>query len=271
MKKTGRKTSAVRRKALFRRRAMIWKPLFLWTTVILAAGLLSGCRGNGSAVVIEGGDIAQNGTEAAGETGFPASDASGMTAQGGIQEEITVPVTTQESRICVHVCGQVRSPGVYELAQGSRVWDAVEAAGGLTEEAAPDAVNLAVPVADGSKITIPSQEEVRQAQQRGDAEQGSAEYGAGGQGWYEEPGGEGQPGSEGGTGSQGTGSALVDINRADADQLMKIPGIGQVRAEAIIAYREACGRFETVEDIMKVTGIKDGLFAKIRDYITVGG
>ena len=65
--------------------------------------------------------------------------------------------------------------------------------------------------------------------------------------------------------------ARVNINKADAGQLTAIPGIGQTRAEAIVAYREENGLFGTIEDIMKVTGIKDGLFGKIKDYITVGG
>lgn len=205
--------------------------------VFLPAAGMTGCADKGSAVVIqaESREPEKTGQET-------SSD-----AEQSPEESMETAVAPSVSYLCVHVCGQVNHPGVYELAQGSRVWDAVEAAGGFTEEADPEAVNLAAPVSDGSKITIPSQ-----------GDQGEQE-------WYEEAGER----KENAGGVSGLG--LVDINYADVNQLMTVPGIGQVRAEAVVAYRKEHGSFETIEDIMKVTGIKEGLFAKIRDYITVGG
>lgn len=135
----------------------------------------------------------------------------------------------------VHICGEVEKPGVYELEEGSRVFQAVEAAGGFTEEASQSSMNLAETIADGMQIVILSKEEA-------EAVQAAAEESAAG---------------------------LVNINQASKEQLMALPGIGESRAEDIIRYREESGGFQRIEDIMKVSGIKDAAFQKIKDSITV--
>lgn len=137
------------------------------------------------------------------------------------------------SAIFVYVCGAVKCPGVVELPEGSRVNDALEAAGGFAEDASRDHVNLAARVADGEKLFFPTCEEAASA-----AEEKS-------------------------------GDGLININTASAEELCALPGIGASRAAEIIRYREREGAFETCEDIMKVTGIKTSVYDKIKDRIKV--
>ena len=213
--------------------------LLLWA---MLGGI--GCQDHGSAVIL-GGE----------EPVAEIDDTGRETIQMETSENADVSSDGTAGWIYVHICGQVYQPGVYLLMEGSRVWDAVEAAGGLTEEAQPAAVNLAFCLADGSKITIPSVTE---------AEAGDFD-------WYvvgEGPSGENHLQMEM---SAITESGRVDINRADVETLMTIPGIGQTRAEAIVAYRQAQGAFQRIEEIMNVTGIKEGLFSSIKEYISVGG
>lgn len=134
-------------------------------------------------------------------------------------------------QICVHVCGQVRRPGVVMLPEGSRAWEAVEAAGGLSGVAHEAAVNLAAVLRDGEKLYIPAQGE--------------------------------NPGDDGET------SGLVNLNTADSAGLQTLPGIGESRAADILSYREKHGGFQSPEEIMRVPGIKESTYEKIRDKITV--
>ncbi len=163
-------------------------------------------------------------------------------AQGALSTE-TETLSEEEStsetaaNVCVHVCGSVIHPGVYYLEEGARIHEAVELAGGMTEDAAGDVINLAEIVSDGQKIYIPSKEEL--------AEGFSIED------------------------SQTADDGLVNINTASLDELKKLPGIGDIKAEAIIAYREETGRFNSIEDIMNVSGIKDSSYEQIKDYIKV--
>lgn len=136
--------------------------------------------------------------------------------------------------ICVYVCGNVVSPGVYEIASGMRVADAIDLAGGVLEVADETVLNLADYVTDGQRIYVPNKEE---------AASGNYEQDAGG--------------------------GLVNINTAGVNELTTLPGIGQSRAESIISYRENNGKFQSIEDIMNISGIKQAAFSKIKDYICV--
>ncbi len=148
----------------------------------------------------------------------------------------------QVPEIYVHVCGAVANPGVYARARGSRGEDALLAAGGFAQDADQDYVNLAKPVSDGEKLYFPDQSET-----------------AGKLPMEQDTGGN----------QEDTRQGLVDINRADREGLCSLPGIGPARAEDIITYREAHGAFRKCEDIMKVSGIKDSVYQKIKDKITV--
>lgn len=138
----------------------------------------------------------------------------------------------------VHICGEVVSPGVYELEEGSRVFQAVEKAGGLTEQAAAEALNMAQPVTDGMKLLVPAQgDEPLDPVQTGDF--------------------------------PSVTDTRVNLNTATKEQLMELKGIGASRADDIIRYREQHGSFRVIEDIMNVSGIKNAAFEKIKDKITV--
>jgi competence protein ComEA len=146
------------------------------------------------------------------------------------------PPTEPEQRasISVHVSGWVVSPGVVEIPEGSIVADAVEAAGGARSGAGLDAINLAAPVLAGEQVVVPG------------------------------------PGDEMAVGAQsGETDGHIPLNRADATQLQDLPGVGPVLAERIIAYREANGPFQTVEDLLEVPGIGEAKLAAMRDLISV--
>ena len=167
----------------------------------------------------------------------------------------------QQAMIYVDVCGAVANPGVFQLAAGSRVFQAIEAAGGYLPEAALTCVNRAGVLTDGQQLYILTQEEMER-QGLDPAEMAGAS--------------DGQMNGSAGTG-QNTGMAAqvqqdnrININTADEVQLTTLTGIGATRAQAIIAYREENGPFAAIEDIMNVQGIKEGTFAKIKDEIVVG-
>jgi competence protein ComEA len=145
------------------------------------------------------------------------------------QEEVLPKMT----EIMVYVCGAVEAPGVYSLTEKDRVVDAITLAGGVTEQAAEEYLNLAAFLQDGQKLYVPTVDEVRL--------------------WETEE----------------EKKKLVNINTADVEGLCTLPGIGESKARDIITYREKQGSFEQVEDIMKVPGIKEYLFLKIEDYITI--
>ena len=165
-----------------------------------------------------------------------------------MQKEGLLP-EMEQSYLVVHICGAVVNPGVYELPEGSRLYQAVEEAGGFTTEAEQDYLNLAQVLSDGMKLYIPTTEEVLTAEQEGVVPD-----------FFIEATGETTSGSSAG---------LVNINTATEDELCTLVGIGSGKARSIIAYRTENGRYERIEDIMKVEGIKDGLFEKIKDSITV--
>lgn len=162
--------------------------------------------------------------------------------------------------LVVHICGAVSAPGVYELPAGSRIIDAVEAGGGFLPEADEACCNLAEEIVDGCQIYIMTKSE--------SCADGQTEKKAGIQT---------SPDSDMQTTDRNVRSnsapaldnGLVNLNTADVAALMTLPGIGESRAKAIISYREQHGAFAQIEDIMKISGIKQAAFSKIKDKITV--
>ena len=167
----------------------------------------------------------------------------------------------QQAMIYVDVCGAVANPGVFQLAAGSRVFQAIEAAGGYLPEAALTCVNRAGVLTDGQQLYILTQEEMER-QGLDPVEMAKASDG--------QMNGSAGIGQNTGMTAQVQQDNRININTADEAQLTTLTGIGATRAQAIIAYREENGPFAAIEDIMNVQGIKEGTFAKIKDEIVVG-
>ena len=199
----------------------------------LAAGLL------GMIILFAAGCTGQNNTTYSlkGELPLTEEDTSGgadSTARN-----------TDSDTVLVHICGEVRTPGVYELTADSRICDVLLLAGGFTADADTEAVNMAAGIEDGMQIVIPTETD-RTQEMTGNSSDRTGKTAAG-----------------------KTESQLVNINTADKETLMSLPGIGAGKAEAVIAYREAGGVFKDIKDIMLVDGIKEGVYARIKDKICV--
>jgi competence protein ComEA len=143
--------------------------------------------------------------------------------------------------LLVHVAGRVRHPGVYQLHQGDRVIDAIQAAGGTLRGADLRSINLAAPLTDGEQIVV--------------LRKGAGSVAA--------------PAASGSAGLSGTGSTLVNLNTATLDQLEALPGIGPVLAQRIVDYREQHGPFASVDDLSNVSGIGDAHMEDLRPLVTV--
>lgn len=150
----------------------------------------------------------------------------------------TVEENSERKKVFVYVCGEVQASGVYELEQDSRVFEAIAKAGGLTENAAAEAVNQARVVVDGEQIYVPSLDEVK------------------GAGVVSEV-------------TERTDDGKININTAEKEELMTLTGVGEAKAQSIIAYREEHGGFQSIEELMQIEGIKEGVFNKIKEDITI--
>ena len=177
----------------------------------------------------------------------------------------------------VYVCGAVQFPGVYMLPSGSRVIDAYEAAGGLRDDACTTWFNQADWVYDGQMLYVPTAEEAEGLLENGEGTSGDGRLAAGAGSYMTQAGQSPGTGQQSGAG-QGTASGQasaydaegrLNLNLASKEDLMTLPGIGEVKADAILAWREEHGGFSAIEEIMQISGIKGGSFEKIRDRITV--
>ena len=183
------------------------------------------------------------------DTEYKLSDSTGRSTAETVSENQKEMDEEQESApeetVQVYICGAVVSPGVYTLPGGSRVVQAVEAAGGFLPDAEEKILNLARKIEDGEQITVWTREEAENMEITETPQQNT-----------------------GGT-EQASGSGKVNLNTAGKEELMTLSGIGESRADAIIAYREANGPFGSIEEIMNIEGIKEKMFEKIRGSIEV--
>lgn len=158
----------------------------------------------------------------------------------GVSASSEQTVTT----LFVHVSGAVQNPGLYELESGSRIFDAIQAAGGLSADAAEESVNLAQVVEDGSHITVLAKDQQQNGASASKASDASAA-------------------------SPSHTTALVNINTASVAELTTLKGVGEATAEKIVSDREQKGAFKSKEDIKRVAGIGEKKYESLKDYITV--
>jgi competence protein ComEA len=178
-----------------------------------------------------------------------ARDAAGSgslaTAQAVAATGAATDPAQEKDLIPIYLVGAVQRPGIYPVIRGSYLYELVARAGGLTEDAAADAINLAFQLVENQRIRLPSRQELAAATEAVSANGGDTTI----------------------TGDNGAGR--VNINRASADELDNLPGIGPATARAILAYREQHGRFQKIEDLMQVPGIKESRFSSLKDLICV--
>lgn len=213
--------------------------VLLWMSVFF----LTGCAGKGEEVWMISETESQN---------FEASEKSTEKEKGNNTENETIETTqgdTENGRnadtgqsCVVHICGAVARPGVYAFPKGSRICDAIEKAGGFLPEADTEIRNQAELLADGEQIRILTKEEAEEEREAAKEQKIAAGQEA---------------------------DSRVNINTAQKEELCTLPGIGENRAESILAYRQEKGSFSCIEDIMKVSGIKEAAFSKIKDKIRV--
>ncbi len=158
-------------------------------------------------------------------------------------------VTDEKDMIIIHITGAVKTPGIVKLEEGSRIEDAINKAGGLTEDADISKVNLAYVLEDGVKIIIPSDSDI------GDLGENIISNGSG-ENILEDF-------------ENSSDNNILNINKATEQELEDLPGIGPSLASKIIEYRNKNGKFSSVEDIKNVNGIGDSLYEKIKDNIEV--
>ena len=271
-------------------RCGIWTVLFfLWT-----ASAMTGCARREEVFLEEMDSDEENSNRKAGEesTAYENNVAAGENpkkqsavsdagSEGNTENSAldSPPETSIPQKIFVDVCGAVVNPGVYELDEGARIFQAVDAAGGYLPEAAINYLNRARSIGDGQQIYVPTEKEVAENLELAMAKVPEALNdgdNSGNSGLEEIQGSsvENPSGTVGrDTGSFGDGAGddpRINLNTADAGQLSTLSGIGQSKAEAIVAYREEHGDFASIEEIMNVEGIKEGTFSKIKDKISTG-
>ena len=267
--------------------------------VLVAATLLMcGCKSNDYQVIQSKDSSIESSSQGSMESGSlneasisknSIADASatddsvaGAFADGNSTDNSNFDGSISDVIIKVYVCGAVNNSGVYELSSGDRIADAIDAAGGFSTEADTEYLNLAMVVSDGMKIQVPTTDEIEELE-KAEAQSSSDDQADSSADTSFVVTGDGKPVDTNKQNSEAdntsalsscdnasdSGNVLVNINTAGVDELCTLSGIGKSRADAIIAYRNENGPFKSIEDIKKVSGIKDKVFEQIKDSITV--
>lgn len=227
-----------------------WMKLVLLISFVLVSGVLfcCGCREPAGEYLLK----EEPGQEPAGNAEEDQNKEADRIQ--GAEPDKDEKAGSQEVTAYIHGC--VKRPGVYSLPAGSRLYELVKKAGGFSPKARKDAWNQAVLVEDGQQYKIPS----KKAYKRSREQQVSADAAI--------P----QEGSAGGNEENCflENSGKVNLNTASREELLTLSGIGESKADAILSYREEQGRFQSVEEIMNISGIKEGVFMRIKDKITAG-
>lgn len=205
---------------------------------------LSGCAGT-QEIRVNGVRLEEDERESAGP------EAETFLSESGLDTYENSSGADPEETIAVYVCGAVQDPAVYHFPADARVCDAIEAAGGFSQDADTRWLNLAQHLQDAQMLTVYTCQETAQMKEQGIRS--------------------GADSSDGGTSGsdRAEGQDLVDLNTATREQLMTLPGIGESKADAILRYREENGPFSCTEDVMNISGIKNSVYARIREQITV--
>ncbi|GAB3522330.1 helix-hairpin-helix domain-containing protein [Arthrobacter monumenti] len=194
------------------------------------------------------------GSQAKGAAGSPVPSAAEF-APAGIQAPATAKPPPRPVRIVVHVAGAVKEPGIVSLNKGSRIHEAISAAGGAAANAQLSAVNLAAQIQDGQQLYVPTSADVSAGPAPAPAGSGPAE-GA-------------QPGTAGSAAGAGEDPPTVNINTAGAELLATLPGVGPVLSGRIVEWREEHGSFATVDELDAVSGIGEKMLATLRELVTL--
>lgn len=238
--------------------------------LVLAGCMLYGCERREEALFTTDAGIvkvASQADENAAEGDVSEADGSQALRDGTDSSQGSTPSGTaaqtaeMQTKLYVHVCGAVVKPGVYALDAGDRVYQAVAAAGGFAEGASEAYVNQAMELVDGCRLYIPTEEEARDTLQEELLMEAEALRSVGSDAVNN--------GNVAGGASAAVNEGKVNLNTATKEELCTLSGIGEGKAQSILKYREEHGSFTTIEEVMQVEGIKEGLFQKIKDHIIV--
>lgn len=217
------------------------KKRIVWFFLVFSLCLCS-CKKQGTEIILD--DVGQENQE-----NQPKEEVQ-EESKGEPEGEAEKEILEEPACIWVDVSGAVARPGVYELPENARVFEAIEAAGGFLEQADAQWMNQAATLTDGEKIQVYTKEETEAFKAQGmTSEEASARQ-------------------ESAAPKEET-KGKVNLNTATLEGLQEIPGIGEVRAQAILEYRQQAGGFKSVEEIQEVPGIKGKTYEKIADYICV--